>query len=706
MKIIKIISIQICLLFIVNLTVIAQKDKMPSKAEMEAAKKNLQQVINELKKQSPELAAEMEKKLKEIDIKLSKMNSHGSPIIQSQDSLPKLNKEKIESIPKTILTSQQRIKYLSNVIAHFKKNMGSQLNKTMDSFYIVLQNRGYKNVAIFNYGISLYPLGRTTPAFLLMLKSLSVNPANTYMQYNFASMLINHSGAHMSLPILQSLNKDFPDFPDLLNNIGQAWYALGDVEKAKTSFNECLGFSVSHTQANTTMCLLNFKEGNMQAVKKNLKQAIKTGYNSILEKMAKKTNHKFDKSVLDNPPYKTMYNFKFIDQQKFPSGDDDKRIIKEWFRLQMHWGNMSRHFYEKQKEIQKILDTSKKEVIDVQIKILNSNGSTFTAKQSAQLEFSQEELEEIIKRNFELITKLEADYKKRKEQLSNQLNQQITEIQKSHSNDHNVPKESNNDPTCCTKFKNIYRAARSVIEADWERLIRTKIKAYKNHFLAEEKVFQFTPYLPLKVLMLKQLYYQRMHELTNDLSITEQPPFLRELLDCESINKPLKDSLKNMPVENLPGDCKEGNESKRSIYPFVKITEMGCNGDQSIEIDFWGFHSTLDFEGFENVTIGVGLSASTSGTGIDKALEEMGIKELLGGHMPSVGFSEDIYITVDNEKGITDIGVKAEAGGEIIPVNRDLDAKIGIKSSFITGTVQTRGSGILNNIAYNWSFIF
>ncbi len=696
MKALKIIGIILFLSIAMNNLAFAQKDKMPTKAEMEEMKKNAKKVIQELRKQDPKLADAMEKKLEEDMKRIESSNRHGSPILQSQDSTPKLDREKIAMIPKIIITSQQRTSYIMKITDYFIKNIGTQLNKKMDSFYSALAIKGYTNVAIFNYGISLYPIGRTTPAFLLMLKCLSINPSNSYMQYNFASMLIIYSGAHISLTILQSLNKEFPNFPDLLNNIGQAWYALGDVEKAKTSINACLGFAVAHSQANTTMCHLNFKEGKKAEAKKNLEQAIKTGYNSTLENIAQKMNYKFDKSILNKLPYKTMYDFSFIDKQQFPSGDDDERITKEWLQLKNHWAEMSRHFYKKQKEIQKILDTSKNEITDYQIKLLNSVGSTFTLKQKAQLDFASEELKKEQIGAFEELIKFEEDYKKRKAQIEKELLHKLDEITRSHNEKHPEPI----DGICCPKIKDAYHSARAQIEATWKSLLLTTIRRTKNQFFAEERVFQLTP-TPLKVLMLKQLYYQRMNEFTDKLSNTEAPPFLKPGIDCMKPNQP-NTNIKNMALENWPGDCKESNLSKRHVFPFIKINEMGCNGDQSIEIDIFGFHSTLDFEGFENVTIGVGLSGSTSGTGIGKGLEELGIKELIGGQLPNVGASEDIYITVDKDKGITDVGVKTEAGAEFVPVNRDLDAKIGIKSSFITGKVEVKGSGMLRDLCYNF----
>lgn len=75
-------------------------------------------------------------------------------------------------------------------------------------------------------------MGKVEFALYIMGKACIDDPSNTDNRNNYAAMLSMCGAPQLAIPLLNSLNQRFPKNSTVLNNIGQAWFGLGDIDKA------------------------------------------------------------------------------------------------------------------------------------------------------------------------------------------------------------------------------------------------------------------------------------------------------------------------------------------------------------------------------------------------------------------------------------------------------------------------------------------
>jgi tetratricopeptide (TPR) repeat protein len=97
---------------------------------------------------------------------------------------------------------------------------------------------------------------------------------------NYASLLTMLGGEHLAIPILQNLVQKFPKNTTLLNNLGQAWFGLGELTEAEKYLDQAMHGYALHPQANLTQCKDLLSQGRNQEAIECTKRAIQENYTS------------------------------------------------------------------------------------------------------------------------------------------------------------------------------------------------------------------------------------------------------------------------------------------------------------------------------------------------------------------------------------------------------------------------------------------
>ncbi len=121
---------------------------------------------------------------------------------------------------------------------------------------------------------------------LLLMGQASVdNPTDIDAQNNFAAFLTMLGGEPLAMPILLRLAADFPANATVLNNLGQAWYGLGDTAEAEKHLKAAVRILATHSQANQTLADIAEARGDASTAAAALKQALQSSYSA--EKVAR-----------------------------------------------------------------------------------------------------------------------------------------------------------------------------------------------------------------------------------------------------------------------------------------------------------------------------------------------------------------------------------------------------------------------------------
>ena len=280
-------------LLLIPLSLFAQQ---PTKQEMEEMQKMMQQMQSD---------PEMQKAMKQFGMdsntieKMMNDNSStgmGSYYEFDEFQVPKKNMERIISVPKQRLTNAGLPLYLTNVEKCIETSLSAENRKMVDLLYSISKSQPD---TLANMASGLWISGLYIPATYLMGKACGLKPNVTNLN-NYSAFLVMTGGEELALPILQKLNRENPKNGTILNNIGQAWFGLGDLDKAKSYLDSTTMIFATHSQANQTKCVIQESKGDKAGAVQSMKQSVKGAYTPTKEAMLRKLGYKVEGADLDN----------------------------------------------------------------------------------------------------------------------------------------------------------------------------------------------------------------------------------------------------------------------------------------------------------------------------------------------------------------------------------------------------------------------
>jgi len=277
----------------INIPLLAQQ---PTKEEMEEMKKMMEQM-----KSDPE----MQKAMKQYGIDANMVENAANGVEQKglgsyyefdEFQIPKKAVQRIASVPKKPLTNSGLPVYLTAIENCISASVPDKDRKMVD---LLLNKARTSPDDLVNMASALWISGNYIPATFLMGKACKLNPNVTCLN-NYSAFLVMNGGEELALPILQKLNRENPKNSTILNNIGQAWFGLGDLDKAKSYLDSATLIFATHSQANQTKCVIQKSKGDKPGAIQSMKQSVKGAYTVQKEAMLRKLGYKVEGADLDN----------------------------------------------------------------------------------------------------------------------------------------------------------------------------------------------------------------------------------------------------------------------------------------------------------------------------------------------------------------------------------------------------------------------
>lgn len=141
--------------------------------------------------------------------------------------------------------------------------------------------------------------GHPQVALALSIKAVASDPNNLNWQNNMAAMLSSYGFPEQSMPLLRKLKNDLPKNSTVLNNLGQAWLGLGDLDSAKKYFSSALRMNPKHPDARNGQGLMDEMNGNREAAQKNYQKAMQQSMNPVTNQLITNSDDKQEKPPLD-----------------------------------------------------------------------------------------------------------------------------------------------------------------------------------------------------------------------------------------------------------------------------------------------------------------------------------------------------------------------------------------------------------------------
>ena len=191
--------------------------------------------------------------------------------------LPLRNSTLLSQLPKKILNKNELSIYLLTLNTQLTQKIKSS---SADSVAAIAKQQSNEGENLSYAAIVAWYKNDANAAVRLAAKAATLSIDNNTALSNCAAIFIMAGLQNKAIPILQVLLQRQPNSSTVLNNMGQAYTALGEPDTAMYYFMRCIKIAPEHPEANNTAAIIAAKKGQTALAKKYCEQSLKGGLTS------------------------------------------------------------------------------------------------------------------------------------------------------------------------------------------------------------------------------------------------------------------------------------------------------------------------------------------------------------------------------------------------------------------------------------------
>ena len=408
------------------------QDKPPTQKEMADMMKEMQKELDGMSPEDKKMMDSMGIKMPSLKNVPKVSDKQLADAFENENRVvPKRDVARIAAISKAVTDSRMGA-YLTSLQNKVSDQQKPEIKSIGEKIYTYIKSNSKNNNEAGNMATALLIAGKTELSLFVMGKICANEPANTDNLSNYASMLSMLGGQHLAIPILNNLNAKFPKNSTLLNNLGQAWFGLGEIGKAEKYLDSAIRIYAYHPQANLTIAAIEESKGNISKAIAAVKRSIKHAYTEEKENRLKKLGYKITLADV-RLPFKPSTDPLGLARFKQP---DYPKSVSELKGLRPQWEAFDKDCDEKIAQLQKELteagvkyEQNVKAMMSQSMQAINGGGTIAAsfqkplyatrASQAMQEVVSHNEvmMKKLSERLLALATELDQLQKKRKKAL-------------------------------------------------------------------------------------------------------------------------------------------------------------------------------------------------------------------------------------------------------------------------------------------------
>ena len=196
---------------------------------------------------------------------------------------------KLSQLPQPLTTESYKT-YTEQLYTDISNAVKPDEKKNADDY---LKNKKLtQSKDISNTAFAAWLQNAPTASLYLYSKAVITNPSDALAANNFCAFLMMGGLPEKSIPILEFWNKQKPGEATLLCNLGNAYYRLGDVDKATKYLQQCVQYDTLNPTANKILCLMYLKKGNVKKAEEHGTKSITTSYDEQVIAILHQINNK------------------------------------------------------------------------------------------------------------------------------------------------------------------------------------------------------------------------------------------------------------------------------------------------------------------------------------------------------------------------------------------------------------------------------
>lgn len=189
------------------------------------------------------------------------------------------------------ITDLNKQEYIKKLLFDIERNLTPTQLKNTD---LLLKSIKGNSVDLADLGVMLFYKGLNAESLWCLAQAASFKPDNDYILNNLSSVLNMNGAAARSIGFLRYLAAKHPKNSTVQNNLGQAWFALNELQKSKAALDTCIKYSPYHPQANYTRAAIAETEGKNAEASSYIAKSMRNSYNESSESFATKKGIKLD----------------------------------------------------------------------------------------------------------------------------------------------------------------------------------------------------------------------------------------------------------------------------------------------------------------------------------------------------------------------------------------------------------------------------
>lgn len=288
---------------LISTAAFSQSKNPTNKKEIDDKIKQAQQQLDKLTPEQRKMLEQMgmSTKVPSMPTGVADADVKGAVSGGSAFGVPSRNAALIGAIPQITLTAVTVPTYLKSLGDYVEKSIANDAKLLAQQVYTSFKSNKYDAATIGNAAVGYWSSGQLEIAVYLISCACSDNASDADMLSNFAAMLSMGGAPHRAIPLLDYLNKQYPDNTTIMNNLGQAWFYLGETEKANVQLEKVVKAFAYHPQANYTQCLIQQSKGNTPKAIENMKKSLAYSYSMDKINMLSKMGYKVKGSDMRKP---------------------------------------------------------------------------------------------------------------------------------------------------------------------------------------------------------------------------------------------------------------------------------------------------------------------------------------------------------------------------------------------------------------------
>jgi len=268
------------------------KQKPPAKTEMERMKKDAQFAMDNIDPETKRMMDSMGIKMPSMKNVPKISDKQLADAFENENRIvPQKDAARIAAIPKSV-TDGRMGSYITSIQNKASALLKPEIKSMAEKIYSYIKSNSKNSLEAGNMAVAFLIAGKPEIAYYTLGKICADDPANADNISNYASLLSMLGAQHLAIPILNNLNTRFPKNSTLLNNLGQAWFGLGEIAKAEKYLDSAIRIYAYHPQANMTKAAIEESKGNKSGAIEAMRKSIRHAYSAEKENRLKKLGYK------------------------------------------------------------------------------------------------------------------------------------------------------------------------------------------------------------------------------------------------------------------------------------------------------------------------------------------------------------------------------------------------------------------------------